>query len=107
MSKLMLFACFGGAGVLLAFGDYMAKRWALGHGTWLILPSMVVYLLAAVGWFAALRADPSLVRMSLLWNITVTLASLVVGFLVFQERISAVQTVGGVLALASLVLLSL
>ena len=106
ISLVMLY--FGYAGILLALGDYFSKRWASGTlGVSGLLLAATAYMLSLPGWFLGMKHHPQLVKMALLWNLVLTLASVLVGLLVFHERLSAVHVAGGVLALASIVLLSL
>jgi drug/metabolite transporter (DMT)-like permease len=105
VSLVMLY--FGYAGVLLALGDYFSKRWASGTlGVSGLLLAATAYMLSLPGWFLGMKHHPQLVKMALLWNLVLTMASVLVGLLVFRERLAPTHVVGGVLALASIVLLS-
>ncbi|HVN26518.1 MAG TPA: hypothetical protein VMT99_02590 [Candidatus Paceibacterota bacterium] len=91
-------------GVIL--GDYSAKTWSVGREPlWLIL-AFAGYVASAFFYIPSLLKN-GLVVTSLLWDLLSIAGFLFIGLIIFKESLSVTQTVGVVLGVIALVILSI
>ena len=86
-------------------GEYYSKVWSLNpsmHQTfWVLIP----YLLGSFCWLPALLLGQNLTRIGTAWSVLSTIMTLVLGLVVFEEKINAWNGVGIGFALVALILL--
>jgi small multidrug resistance pump len=105
-SHLALLLTFGFS-LLGVVGDYFLKVSSLSEKpfrTAAFYIGFAVYGSTAFGWLFAMR-NLKLATISTVYSVSIILLLTTLGVVVFQERLSATEVVGIVLALASLVLL--
>jgi multidrug transporter EmrE-like cation transporter len=68
---------------------------------------ILIYMVGSSLWMPAILLKNHLTTLGTLWNIGAVICTVVVGFFVFHEHVTAVQWVGVGLAFVSCVLLSL
>ncbi|MDD4319172.1 MAG: hypothetical protein PHW10_02510 [Candidatus Peribacteraceae bacterium] len=94
------------SGLFFAAGEYLSKRYVLTPG-WPLLAFLVcMYVLGTLAWLPALAQMKSLSVAGTLWSVISLGMTVLIGVLVFHERLTALQTTGIVLAAASIVALS-
>jgi drug/metabolite transporter (DMT)-like permease len=105
MKVLIPLVCLLVGALLVGTGDYFSKRWALNGGGNILL-SIVAYTLPLSMWFILIKQMPQLAKVTLLWSLATTLAGCFVGLVIFREHFSMLNIIGGILAVASIALLT-
>lgn len=105
LSKLPVSALLGLSAVGVIFGDYFAKYWSQHpRPFWLVL-TFIAYFLSPFFYVPTLLRE-GLVVTSVVWSILSIIGYLFVGLVIFRETLSGTQTVGVVLGVVALVILS-
>ena len=92
--------------VLFAFGEYLSKKFALNPGWVLFTLFIIVDLIAAAAWIPAIFQESQLSTTGVIWSIASLLATVLIGILVFGERLNLIQSMGIVAGIVCVVLLS-
>ena len=91
--------------VAVLVGDFFAKSWSVSlKGSFFIIASLG-YLLSGILYMPTLL-QKGLVITATIWMILNIIGFLVIGFMVFKENITALQTFGLVLGVIALAILS-
>lgn len=80
-------------------GEYFSKLWGLDPGIPLMAAAMACYIASAFVWFPALLYRDQLSTIGIAWEVLALCATLLLGFLVFRENISAKNWLGLILGL--------
>lgn len=97
---LLLSACF------CAAGEYMSKRWVMSPSPIVLAYMLLSYLLGVLAWLPALYQRNQLSVVGTIWSVLSMLATIALGTLVFNEKITSRIILGFILAFASVVVLS-
>lgn len=106
LSRTGLLILFAFAGVVVGLGDYGAKLWALGNNKLFLLLGILTYNISNIAWFYALQRDPQVAKLTLVWSLVTTIASMVVGLLIFHEKLTPLNWAGAVAAITGICLLT-
>jgi len=90
---------------LFGTGEYMSKRWSLTPSYSLGALTLIPYLVSSLVWLLALREGKSLVIVGMLWSLLASLATAVLGLIVFHEQLTSYNYYGLILAMLALILL--
>lgn len=93
-------ACF-------ACGEYLSKKWGMSPSWKMTLAVLLPYMLGTLAWLPSLLHKNSLSVMGIAWSLMSVMATLGIAFFIFNEKLSALNAAGLVLALAALVLLQI
>ena len=93
--------------VLYSFGDWFSKKYSMAPGFLLGLAALVSYALTTFCWLPALTKHHSLSILGTIWAVMTTLTAVLIGVLIFKESLTTLQIMGIVLAIISIVLLSI
>lgn len=93
--------------VLYSFGDWFSKKYSMAPGFLLGFYAWACYALTTFCWLPALTKHNSLSLMGTIWAVMTTLTAVLIGVLIFKESLTMIQLVGIVLAVVSIVLLSI
>ena len=93
--------------IFFAFGEFLSKKFALNPGWMLFLAFLVVDLISASAWLPAIFERNQLSVTGVIWSIVSLIATVLIGVLAFNEKLTFVQTVGLMTGLVSVILLSL
>lgn len=89
-----------------AVGEYISKTWANSPTTTEVLCVMAASAISALLWLPALFSHNHLASMGTSWLVLATATTVILGVLVFGERLSAIQWTGVIFAIAAFILLS-
>jgi drug/metabolite transporter (DMT)-like permease len=106
LSTISLLILFAFAGLVTGLGDYGAKLWALGHNKLYLLLGILTYNISNIAWFYALQRDPQVARMTLIWSIMLAAISMLVGLIIFHEKLSLLNWAGAAAAFIGICLLT-
>lgn len=91
--------------LFFAMGEYLSKQWGIRPTVWLATLIVSVYALSSLLWLPSLLYKNEIAFMGRLWLLLATVASLIVGLAIYQERLTLSQWIGvglGVIALGFL-----
>ena len=92
--------------MFFAVGEFFSKKFALGPRFTLVLLILLAYILGTLAWLPAILQKNSLSIAGTIWSVLSLFATVLIGILVFKEKLSIVGILGMVLAVISIVLLS-
>ena len=93
--------------VFFAFGEFLSKKFALNPGWVLFIMFLVVDIISAAAWIPAIFEKSQLSTTGVIWSIVSLLATVTIGVLAFNEKLTLIQSAGIVMGLISVTLLSL
>lgn len=93
--------------ILFAFGEFLSKKFALAPSVSMVGAVLVVYILGTLAWLPAILAKNQLSIVGAMWSLLSLIATILIGIVIFNEKLSTMGIVGLVLGLISVALLSL
>jgi len=94
--------------VSVIVGDYAAKAWSLSHSQreWYLFLAFAGYFFSGFFYIPTLLRD-GLIVTSVLWVLLSTIGFLVIGIVIFKETLSLTQTIGVILGVISVLVLTI
>ncbi|MCX6723082.1 MAG: hypothetical protein NT094_03360 [Candidatus Staskawiczbacteria bacterium] len=92
--------------VFFAIGEFMSKKFALNPKT-MLAGILAVYSLGVLAWLPAILQKNQLSIVGAIWSVLSLLTTVLIGLLVFGERLSSVGILGIITAVIAVALLSL
>lgn len=93
--------------VLELAADVLAKQFALNGKFVFAVLSILGYVLANIAWLISLRSGGQLGKGAVLFGALSGIAAVVIGLLVYREKVSSYQLIGMGLGIVAIALLSL
>lgn len=93
--------------VFFAFGEFFSKKFALNPGWTLFAVFIVVDVISASTWLPAIFEKNQLSTTGVIWSIASVAATVLIGVLAFDEKLTLLQCTGLAFGVVSVVLLSL
>ncbi len=93
--------------VCFAFGEYFSKKFALEPGMGYLGLIFLTYAFGVLTWLPALMQRNQLSIVGTIWSVLSLLATVLIGVLIFSEKLSVVGILGIVAAIVAIVLLSI
>ena len=90
-----------------AWGEFLSKKFAIAPSALFVVVILFAYGLSELAWLPAILQKHQLSIVGVLWSVLSLLATVLIGIVVFGERVNALGMIGIVLAFISVVLLSL
>ena len=106
-TSIPLWAWIGVSATFFAVGEFLSKKFALNPGWTFFLLFIAVDLLSAATWLPAIFEKNQLTTTGVIWSVVSLMATIAIGFLVFNEKINLLQAVGLIFGAISVVLLSM
>ena len=92
--------------ILFAFGEFLSKKFSLNPGWTLFVLFLVVDIVSAAAWIPAIFEKNQLSVTGVIWSIVSLIATVAIGLLVFNEKLTPTQSIGMVLGFVAVILLS-
>lgn len=93
--------------LFFAGGEFLSKKFAISPNlSWVIL-IILSYTLGTLAWLPAILQKNSLSIAGTIWSVLSLLATVAIGVLIFGEKINAFGITGMILAIASIVFLTI
>lgn len=102
---LYILLCLG-SDIIVAYGDYLSKKWTQGFGLKFFFSAYLMYMIAVGGWFGLIKVNGDVGRSTLIWCAGGIAMSMLIGFVVFGETLTFYNKLGMVLSLAGVVLMT-
>ena len=84
-------------------GEYTAKRWSMRPSIWRFVLAIALYASTGTLFMLCLPRE-KLIVVGILYDVLTNSSFLLMGFLVFHERLSRLQTIGAFFGVVSLVI---
>ncbi|MDO8667526.1 MAG: hypothetical protein Q7K35_00305 [bacterium] len=93
--------------LFFAGGEFFSKKFALNPKALLVVGILAIYSLGVLAWLPAILQKNQLSIVGAIWSVMSLLATVLIGVLIFGERLSIVGILGVVAAFVAVALLSL
>ena len=90
-----------------SFGEAFSKMFANNHNLWMAFAALLCYTVNAAFWLPALCQMNQLAVLGSIWAVSYTILSVLIGIFFFSEVLTICQTIGIVLGLMAIILLTL
>jgi len=90
-----------------AIGEYLSKRFAMNPSFLLVILTLIAYSLGVLLWLPAMLQKNQLSVVGTMWSVLSLLTTVLIGVLIFKEKLDVLGFVGIITAFISIVLLSL
>jgi multidrug transporter EmrE-like cation transporter len=94
------------SGVFFAFGEFLSKKFALNPKTSYVILILVMYSIGVLLWLPAILQKNQLSIVGTMWSVMSLLATILIGVLIFNEKLSLTGILGVTFAFISIILLS-
>jgi multidrug transporter EmrE-like cation transporter len=101
----LLWLCL--SGLLFAGGEYFSKRYILAPHWSILFLLLLLYCVGALAWLPALQRGKDLSVVGTLWSVIGLCLTVLIGVLIFGERLTLLRGVGIGLSVLAIVLLSM
>lgn len=91
--------------IFYAFGEYFSKKWGMAPSFWKTILVVAVYAVGTLTWLPALLHRNEIAIMGTIWLVLAVIATVFVGVVIFQEKVTMVEWIGIILALLALAFL--
>ena len=95
--------------VLVAFeliADVLAKQFSINGRLVFAVLSILGYVLANIAWLISLRSGGTLSRGSVIFSALNAIVAVIIGLLIYREKVGPYQVIGLVLGIAAIMFLS-
>lgn len=92
--------------LFFAFGEYFSKKFALSPGIGYVGLLFVAYAFGVLAWLLAITQKNQLSIVGTIWSVLSLMATVMIGVLIFSEKLSTIGVLGIITAFVSIVLLS-
>ncbi len=93
--------------LFFAVGEFMSKKFALGPKFFWVVLILCAYTLGTLAWLPAIVQRNSLSIAGAIWSVLSLLATVLIGVLIFGEKLSTLGIIGIITAFVAIVLLSI
>ena len=92
--------------IFFALGEFVSKEFALNPGWTLFLLFLVVDIISATAWIPAIFEKSQLSITGVIWSVVALIVTVVIGILIFNEKLTMTQTIGLAFGFVAVILLS-
>ena len=92
--------------IFYALGECLSKLYALHQNKWTAFGVMLSYAICSLLWLPAIVEKKDLIVVSSVWLIFATIVTVLLGFFIFEERLSLIQISGVILGVIALLCLN-
>ena len=89
-----------------AYGEYFSKKYSNTHEFQYVIYAMIMYGCGTPLWLMAIKAKNHLVITSTTWTILALFFTYTIGFIIFKERISLINSIGLGFGIVGIILLN-
>ncbi len=93
--------------LFFAFGEFLSKKFALDPSIKYVIFVLLAYIIGTLAWLPAILQKNQLSVVGTIWSVMSLLATVLIGVLLFQERLSIFGLAGVITAFISIILLSI
>lgn len=93
--------------IFFAVGEFFSKKFALTPKASLVAWILAAYILGTLAWLPAILQKKQLSITGAIWSVMSLLATVLIGILLFNEKLSGAGIVGIITAFIAIILLSI
>jgi multidrug transporter EmrE-like cation transporter len=93
--------------LFFAAGEFWSKKFALTPRPSYVVLAVAIYSLGVLAWLPAILQKNSLAIVGTIWSVMSLLATILIGVLIFSEKISLIGIAGVITAIIAIILLSI
>jgi multidrug transporter EmrE-like cation transporter len=93
--------------LFFAVGEYFSKKFALNPKVMYVMLILAAYGVGTLAWLPAILQKNSLSIAGTIWSVLSLFATVLIGVLIFGEKLSVIGIAGIVMAVISIILLSI
>jgi len=93
--------------VFFAIGEFMSKKFALEPKAILVIGILAVDSIGVLAWLPAILQKNQLSIVGTIWSVLSLLMTILIGILIFGEKLNPMGVIGIILAIISIIILSL
>lgn len=92
--------------LFFAIGEFLSKKFALNPNLTLVIIILLTYSVGVLFWLPAILQKNQLSIVGTIWSVLSLLTTILIGTIIFNEKLSVISILGIIFAFLSLVLLS-
>ena len=92
--------------IFFAIGEFLSKKFALNPNITLVIIIIIVYSISVLLWLPAILQKNQLSIVGTMWSIMSLLITVLIGVLIFKEKIDLTSLIGIIFAFIAIILLS-
>ena len=93
--------------IFFAVGEFLSKKFALSPKFLYVILILIIYSLGVLAWLPAILQKNQLSIVGTMWSVLSLLTTILIGILIFGEKLSMVGFIGMIFAITAIVLLSI
>lgn len=96
-----------GSAIFFAIGEFLSKKFALAPSFSYVIIIIVVYSFGVLAWLPAILQKNQLSIVGTIWSVLSLLTTVMIGILIFGEKLNVIGIVGIIFAIVAVILLSM
>lgn len=93
--------------LFFAFGEFLSKKFALAPSWEYVVIIIIIYSLGTLAWLPAILQKKQLSIVGALWSVLSLLATVLIGIIIFHEKLNVLVITGIVFGAIAVALLSI
>jgi multidrug transporter EmrE-like cation transporter len=93
--------------IFFAVGEFLSKKFALSPKFLYVILILIIYSFGVLAWLPAILQKNSLSIVGTMWSVLSLLTTILIGILIFKEKLSIAGIAGMVMAIIAIILLSI
>ena len=93
--------------IFFAIGEFLSKKFALNPSAILVVSILVTYSIGVVLWLPAILQKNQLSIVGTMWSVLSLLTTILIGVIIFGEKVSLLGSLGIATAFLAIILLSI
>lgn len=93
--------------LFFAVGEFLSKKFALSPRFTYVVLILVAYCLGTLAWLPAILQKNSLSITGTMWSVLSLLTTILIGVLIFGEKLSTIGIIGITMAMMAIILLAI
>lgn len=93
--------------LFFAIGEFLSKKFAFNPKFFYVIMIVIIYSFSTLAWLPAILQKNSLSITGTIWSVLSLLVTILIGVLIFGERLSIIGIIGIIMAVIAIVLLSI
>ena len=93
--------------LFFAVGEFLSKKFALGPKFIYVILILIAYSFGTLAWLPAILQKNSLTIVGTIWSVLTLATTVLIGVLIFGEKLSVIGVIGVIAALIAVILLSI
>jgi multidrug transporter EmrE-like cation transporter len=93
--------------IFFAIGEFLSKKFALNPKFLYVIIILIIYSFGVLAWLPAILQKNQLSIVGVMWSVLSLLTTVLIGVLIFREKLNIIGIAGIILAIIAIILLSI